>query len=751
MEFNGHHVSADGVKPLQSNVDALERIPPPVNRRQLSRFVGVATYYAKFVPSFAELCQPFRPLLKQDSEWAWSESCQQAFDNIKRKIASPPTLRHFDVMADETLVSCDASATALGACLSQKVGGVERPVAFASRVLSSAERNYSASEREALACLWACEKWHFYLYGRRFTLVTDHQALRTLLTAGGTGHRPLRLHRWCDRLYQYTFDILYRPGRENHVADCLSRSYDDTESEHSANVAAVAAAGVSDVTSSDANTHDGLIATIFGSVGTDVITLQSVGRATASDDQLSRVREYIINGWPTKKSAVPNDLHTYYAVRDELSTAMDGQCIVRGSRTVVPSALRDTVLELAHEGHPGIVRMKSRCRQAVWWPGIDKAIENFVRECTACIVSGKSVRPVPGPLLPVPLPSGPWRKLALDFAGEFTIAPAHQRYLLVAMDYYSKWPEVALCGSPTSAAAITFLTGLFDRFGLVEELVTDNGVQFTSSEFSEFLQSLGIRHSRTALYSPEAGAEAERLNRVLKEGIKAALAEGKSFQTGVRQTLAVYRTTAHAMTGVSPASLMLAFPVRTPLSVLSQFNSSGASVPHNTAVEKRVRFQQQQAAEAHDRRTRAAPTRITAGDWVRICLPRRGHKMAPTYSEPRQVARVHGNCVELCNGQRWNLRRCLHHRPSLRVPSAHANNHNQLAAQSASPVTQQSPPTALGDTTDADDDDTYITFGAAAAAVPAAAQSRQAVTLPVIPRRSGRARRPKDFSSFITN
>ena len=125
---------------------------------------------------------------------------------IKPKIASPPTLRHFDVAADETLVSCDASATALGACLSQKVGGVERPVAFASRVLSPAESKYSASEREALACMWACERWHFYLYGRRFTLVTDHQALKTLLTAGGLGPPPLRLNRLGDRLFQYTFE-----------------------------------------------------------------------------------------------------------------------------------------------------------------------------------------------------------------------------------------------------------------------------------------------------------------------------------------------------------------------------------------------------------------------------------------------------------------------------------------------------------------------------------------------------------------
>jgi hypothetical protein len=240
------------------------------------------------------------------------------------------------------------------------------------------------------------------------------------------------------------------------------------------------------------------------------------------------------------------------------------------------------------------------------------------------------------------------------------------------MDYYTKWPEVALCGSATSAAVIEFLTGLFDRFGLVDEVVTDNGVQFTSSEFAEFLQSLGIRHCRTALYSPQANAEAERMNRVLKEGIKAALAEGKSFRDGVRQTLAAYRTTAHSTTGVSPASLMLTFSVRTPLSVLSPVTSAGKSTTSGptAVVEKRVRFQQQQAARAHDRRTRATPTLLTAGDWVRIRLPRRGHKLAPVYSEPQEVAKVSGNCVVLRNGQRWNLRRCLRHRAILRSPSA---------------------------------------------------------------------------------
>jgi hypothetical protein len=399
VDFNGHRVSANGVRPLQSNVEALERIPTPTNRQQLSSFVGAATYYSRFVPRFADLIQSFRPLLKSNSEWAWSADCQQAFDTIKAKIASPQTLAHFDVSADKTLVTCDASATALGACLSQKVNGVERPIAFASRVLSPAERRYSASEREGLACLWACEHWHFYLYGRRFTLITDHQALKTMLTAGGSGHRPLRLHRWSDRLFQYTYDVHFRSGRENSVADCLSRSFDDSDSAIAADVAVAytAAAAVSETDFAYPDTDDRVIATIFGSLGTAVITLQAVGVATAADEQLPRVRKFVVEGWPMNKRTIPADLHAYYAVREELSTACKGQCVVRGSRTIIPSSLRAAVLELAHEGHPGIVRIKQRCREAVWWPGIDRDIETFVRDCVACIVSGSRHARSPGP------------------------------------------------------------------------------------------------------------------------------------------------------------------------------------------------------------------------------------------------------------------------------------------------------------------------------------------------------------------
>jgi hypothetical protein len=166
-----------------------------------------------------------------------------------------------------------------------------------------------------------------------------------------------------------------------------------------------------------------------------VVSLQQVADATDADQYLPSVRQFVISGWPAKSELSP-PLRPFWSVQSELTTTANGRVLLRGTRTVIPVSLRTAVLDLAHEGHSGIVRMKQRCRETVWYPGIDKDIEEYVRGCTACIVSGKSVSPTPELLQAVALPTGPWKKLSLDIAGEFVAAPHHQRFLIVAVDYH---------------------------------------------------------------------------------------------------------------------------------------------------------------------------------------------------------------------------------------------------------------------------------------------------------------------------
>jgi hypothetical protein len=204
----------------------------------------------------------------------------------------------------------------------------------------------------------------------------------------------------------------------------------------------------------------------------------------------------------------------------------------------------------------------------------------------------------------VQLPAGPWRKLSLDIAGEFRAAPDHQKFIVAAIDYYSKWPEAGACGTVTSAKLISFLTSLFNRFGLVDEIVTDNGPQMTSLEFRQFLAKHGIRHSTGAFYALQSNVEIERFNRVLKEGIATAMADGLSFIAGLRQTTAAYPSTTHAVTGVSPASLMLSFQFKTPLTALQtqQTALDISTAQSNTAakIKRRVSFKQEAMAQRHD-------------------------------------------------------------------------------------------------------------------------------------------------------
>ncbi|XP_003737424.1 uncharacterized protein K02A2.6-like [Galendromus occidentalis] len=221
-EFLGHVVSSKGVKPLPDNVKAIENVPEPKNVSQLRSFLGMAGFYLKCVPRYAELVEPLKELLRKEVKFDWRERQRLAFRAVKGAIAEAAPLRVFDP-ALPLVLTTDASDYGLGAVLQQRVNGKLEPLAYASCSLSETQRRYSTSDKEALACVWAIEKWHVYLWGRRFTLKTDHRALVSLFGTKGADRRSIRLARWAERLGAYAFDVEYKPGVENVIADALSR------------------------------------------------------------------------------------------------------------------------------------------------------------------------------------------------------------------------------------------------------------------------------------------------------------------------------------------------------------------------------------------------------------------------------------------------------------------------------------------------------------------------------------------------
>ena len=279
------------------------------------------------------------------------------------------------------------------------------------------------------------------------------------------------------------------------------------------------------------------------------VPIKEIERESAGDDELTKPRNCIQNnGWDSCPSA-------YKAVRMELCVV--GKLVLRGVRIVVPCKLRKRVIDLAHEGHQGVVKSKQRLRSKVWWPGIDSDIERRCKICHGCQLVSRPC--VPEPLRRTRLPKRPWQTPAVDMLGP---SPSGH-YLLVLVDYFSRFVEVSIMKSVTSELVIRELEKIFAVHGNPESLKTDNGSQFISNECSSFLKENDIYHLTSTPFWLQANGEVERQNRSLLKAIKIAHVETKDWKREMLKFLQAYRSTPHSTTGVSPAELLLTRKIRT--------------------------------------------------------------------------------------------------------------------------------------------------------------------------------------------
>ena len=293
------------------------------------------------------------------------------------------------------------------------------------------------------------------------------------------------------------------------------------------------------------------------------VTSQQVQTATRRDPTLSKVMNYVKSGWPQK---VTPDLQPYFNRRLEIG--IENGCLMWGIRTIIPQNLRAKTLRALHENHPGMSRMKAIARSYVWWSGFDPDIENQAKPCLSC--QEQASKPAVAPLHPWVWPNSPWKRIHIDYAGPFL-----NKMFLVVVDAHSKWPEVIQMSSTTSQNTTEALQALFARYGLPEQIVSDNGAQFTSQEFSDFVQANGIKHIRSAPYHPSTNDQAERFVQTFKRAMKAGEREGRSLKTRLAQFLLSYRSTPHATTNVSPSELFLQRKIRTRFDLLKPSTARG--------------------------------------------------------------------------------------------------------------------------------------------------------------------------------
>ncbi|XP_055604561.1 uncharacterized protein K02A2.6-like [Uranotaenia lowii] len=592
VQFLGHIISAAGIRPSPSKIQALVSIRPPVNSTEVKSFLGLANYMNKFINNLATLDEPLRKLTEQTEKFNWREEHQQSFDAIKEALSNSASLGYFN-SKDHTSVIVDASPSALGAILVQTNGDEDhRVICYASKSLTKTEKRYCQTEKEALAAVWGVERFQMYLLGKEFDLVTDCKALQYLFTPRS---KPCaRIERWVLRLQAFDYKIKHIAGEKN-VSDVLSRlsTLEAKPFDYSEELF------VNEIASAAANNA--------------AIRWEELEIIYRQDDEIIQLLETISNN---RLFDLPIE---YRVIAQELCQV--GNILMRGDRIVIPKCLREKVLALAHEGHPGIQMMKNQLRASVWWPKIDMDVETYVKKCRGCtLVSAPSL---PEPMVRHNLPSGPWEDLAIDFLGPL---PEGQ-FLLVVIDYYSRYFEVCEMSNITAESTIEELRVIFSRFGIPITLTADNAPQLSEDceEFSTFCKSYGVKLINTVPYWPQMNGEVERQNRTILKRLQIAQELGQDWRIELQKFLLTYRTSAHSTTGRSPAEMMFGRKIRNKLPKLT------ASRPNDEETRDRDCIQKEKGREYGDKKRRARVSDISVGDYVLLKRMRKDNKLSTEY------------------------------------------------------------------------------------------------------------------------
>lgn len=360
------------------------------------------------------------------------------------------------------------------------------------------------------------------------------------------------------------------------------------------------------------------------------LTAKEVEVASAKDPCLTMVRESVTTGDWTRLSGT-----MYKALSDELWVM--GQIVMRGNRIVMPESLWSQVILLAHDGHQGMARTKARLREKVWWPQMDKQVEQYIKTCYPCQLVGP--RGKPEPIQSTKLPEGPWMDLAVD------IVEVSGNKFLVVVDNYSRWPEVILLKKPDSQHVVAALEAIFLTHGLPLSVRSDNGPPFTSHDFEQFLEHLGIRHLKGVPYWPASNGEVERCNGTILKAFRIASIEGKKWQDELRNYLFQYRVTPHTTTGISPAELLMGRKLRDKLPRVEIPADRASEAQWQQLLRERDALNKLRQREYANKRRAAEPSIISEGDEV-LLQKAKENKLSPNFDPtPYTVVQKTGNAV----------------------------------------------------------------------------------------------------------
>ncbi|KAJ9535698.1 hypothetical protein OSB04_un001150 [Centaurea solstitialis] len=507
----GHVVSSRGIEVDRAKISIIEGLPPPTNVKGVRSFLGHAGFYRRFIKDFSKIARPLTELLAKDTPFVFNDACLHAFERLKKELTSAPIIQPPDWSLPFELM-CDASDHAVGAVLGQRKDGRLHAIHYASKTLDPAQLNYSTTEKELLAVVYAIEKFRTYLVGSKVVVYSDHAALRHLMSKKDA--KP-RLIRWILLLQEFDLEIKDKPGSENSVADHLSRLELGSSPSFPPINNSLPDDQLLSVSSSDSPWYADFVN--FLACGIVPHDLSSHQRKKFLHD----VRYYF---W--------DDPFLYRSCADSII------------RRCIPSEETESVLAHCHTlpcgGHAGTGKTVAKVlHSGFFWPTLFRDANKFVKNCDRCQRSGNISRRHEMPLnyiLEVEL----FDVWGIDFMGPFPSSYSN-RYILVAVDYVSKWVE-AIASPPMM---------------LVSVIISDGGSHFIESKFESLLKKYGVQHRVGLAYHPQTSGQVEISNRELKSILeKNVAASRKDWAIKLDDALWAYRTAFKTPIETSPFRLV---------------------------------------------------------------------------------------------------------------------------------------------------------------------------------------------------
>ena len=467
------------------------------------------------------ITDPIRKVMKSDVEFKWGKQQEEAFRQIKEILIAASVLAYYDVKRPVT-ITCDASKSGLGAVLLQK----GKPVAYASRTLTDAETRYAQIEKKLLAVVFGFERFNQYTYARHVEVETDHKPLEAI-TKKPLSMAPPRLQRMLLRLQRYDFTAKYKPGKEMVLADTLSRAFIPEiklDASHMENEVEYHAHSVLHRMPVSAN------------------KMEKIREETSKDPTMMILLNMIHRGWPQSRRQTPVEIHEFWNYRDEMSE-IDG-VVMKGDRIVIPATLRSEMLARVHDSHLGIEKCRRRARDIIFWPQMNRQIDEMISKCDIC-QEYQSSNPKE-PMVESSLPSRPGELVATD------LFHWEQRDFLLVVDYYSRYVEVVKLDDIKSRTVVNHTKSIFARYGIPSVVRSDNGPQYSGQEYQQFSKEWKFEHQTSSPYYPKSNGLAEKAVQTVKMLLTKAKADGKDPYLSLLE----YRNTPIDDVG-SPAQLLM--------------------------------------------------------------------------------------------------------------------------------------------------------------------------------------------------